>query len=63
MTLDERQAFDAMGIFLNEYYERAGDDMVTLLADISIEADGQPLDPAAWSDWMRCVERVTAAGH
>jgi hypothetical protein len=32
--------------------------METLLADITIEADGGTLDPAAWDDWMRCVRAV-----
>lgn len=54
----ERQAFDAMALFLREFYDRAGNDMETLLADISIECDGGTLDPAAWEDWMRCVGRV-----
>ena len=56
--LDERQAFRAMTLFLRQYYERAGDDLATLLADISIERDGGTLDPAAWDDWMRCVRTV-----
>jgi hypothetical protein len=38
--------------------ERAGDDLVTLLADITIESDGDTLDPAAWDDWVRCVGKV-----
>ena len=47
-----------MTLFLRQYYERAGDDLATLLADISIERDGGTLDPAAWDDWMRCVRTV-----
>jgi hypothetical protein len=57
-TIDERQAFKAMTLFLNEFYSRAGNDMETLLADIGLEADGQPLDPAAWNDWLQCVEEA-----
>ena len=45
--LSEREAFRAMTLFLTEYYDRAGDGLVTLLADITIESDGDPLDPAA----------------
>lgn len=54
--MDERQAFKATTLFLNEFYGRAGNDMETLLADLTLEADGQPLDPATWDDWLRCVE-------
>jgi hypothetical protein len=32
-----------------------------LLADLTIEADGSTLDPAAWDDWVRCVREVTTA--
>jgi hypothetical protein len=56
--LSEREAFDVMTRFLTEFYGRAGSDMETLLADITIEADGGTLDPAAWDDWMRCVRAV-----
>ena len=62
--LSEREAFRAMTLFLTEYYDRAGDGLVTLLADITIESDGDPLDPAAWDDWIRCVREVKAGpGH
>lgn len=58
MLITDREAFVAMRRFLEEFYARAGNDMETLIADITIEPDGQPLDPAAWGDWMRCVEAV-----
>lgn len=32
----EREAFEAVTLFLSQYYERAGDDMATLMADITI---------------------------
>jgi hypothetical protein len=60
-SLSEREAFQAMTLFLQEFYARAGNDIETLLADITIEADGGTLDPAAWDDWLRCVESVS--GH
>jgi hypothetical protein len=59
-ALAEQEAFRAMTLFLTQYYERAGDDLVTLLADIGMETDGQTLDPAAWHDWMRCVDAAKA---
>jgi hypothetical protein len=59
--LSVREAFEAMARFLTEYHERAGDDLVTLLADIGIESDGGTLDPAAWDDGLRCVKAVKDA--
>jgi len=47
-----------MKLFLERFYARAGNDMETLIADISLEADGKPLDPAAWDDWISCVEKA-----
>jgi hypothetical protein len=56
--MDEREAFEAMSRFIRQFANRAGDDLLTLLGDISLEADGNPTDPAAWTDWLECV-RVT----
>lgn len=58
--LSEREAFQAMTLFLKQYYERAGDDLITLLADIEIEPDGGTLDPAAWNDWLQAVRTVAS---
>ncbi len=33
-------------------------DLITLLGDTEIEADGGPTDPAAWDDWLACVRDV-----
>ena len=60
VDLSEREAFEAMRLFLDAFYERAGDDLDTLRADLSIEADGEPLDPAAWQDWLAAVRSVKA---
>jgi hypothetical protein len=56
--LTEREAFIALKLFLDQYYDRAGNDLETLIADITLEDDGQPLDPAAWDDWLRCVAQA-----
>ena len=56
----ERQAFIALRLFLEHFYVQAGDDMETLIADVTREQDGQPLDPAAWEDWLMCVHRALA---
>jgi hypothetical protein len=57
-SLSEEEAFKAMTLFLDQFYGRAGDDLVTLMADVSLEKDGSTLDPAAWDDWMDCVRAV-----
>jgi hypothetical protein len=59
-ALTEQQAFRAMAEFLWQYARRAGDDLITLLGDIELEADGRPTDPAAWDDWLECVGHVRA---
>jgi hypothetical protein len=59
-ALTERQAFQAMAEFLWQYARSAGDDLITLLGDIGLEADGRPTDPAAWEDWLECVRHVKA---
>jgi hypothetical protein len=59
------QAFDAMRVFVESYWERglkASDDLRLLLSamnrETAIWADGGPADPAMWSDWMQAVETV-----
>jgi hypothetical protein len=56
--LTVREAFLAMSDYLWQYAQSAGDDLITLLGDTELEADGEPTDPAAWSDWLRSVERI-----
>jgi hypothetical protein len=60
--MDEREAFFAMSQFLWQFANRAGDDLMTLLGDIAIDADGDTNDPAAWDDWMECVRAVKEGG-
>jgi len=72
VTLDEvgagmeaitvREGFLAMGLFVDRFAREAGDDLATLIADITIEPDGMPVDPAAWDDWLDCVRRAKAPG-
>ena len=53
------QAFRAMFIFLNAYYERTEgkSELAEVLSDIQINShDGLPMDPAAWGDWLAAVE-------
>jgi hypothetical protein len=60
-TLSAEQAFPAMFVFLQQYYERGGrkDDLTAALSDIqSVCEDGTPADPAAWTDWLDAIGTV-----
>jgi hypothetical protein len=55
------EAFRAMIIFLDRYYERGGcqsEDIAVLLSGISqtVWADGSTNDPAQWSDWLTAIK-------
>ena len=56
--LTPRQAFLAMTDFIWQFAQRAGDDLLTLIGDTGLEADGEPTDPAAWSDWLASVSKI-----
>lgn len=58
--LNEREAFVAMRCFLEQFYARAGNDMETLISDITIESNGKTSDPAAWGDWLNCISEAKA---
>lgn len=55
-SLSEQEAFLAMTLFIEQFASTAGDDLATLAADIFLESDGSPVDPAAWDDWLECVK-------
>jgi hypothetical protein len=58
--LTTQEAFSAMRSFLEDYYERTqSDDVGALLGDMQLLGDGMTADPAAWEDWLVCVERST----
>lgn len=64
-TLNELQAFDAMRLFLDAYWERGGkqsDDLAILLGNLDREiwANSMPGDPAQWSDFRKAVSGVLA---
>jgi hypothetical protein len=51
-----RQAYAAMYQYLKRIYDSTGsDELGGLLGSMSLLPDGQPADPAAWSDWLRAV--------
>jgi hypothetical protein len=62
MELDEKTAFKAMTLFLEDYWNRVGrpGELGDLLSGLQLLADGQPMDPAHWADWLRALEAARA---
>lgn len=59
MQITIEEAFRTMVYFLEQYYERThSDDIGSLLGDLAILEDGNTADPAAWEDWLNCIEQV-----
>lgn len=66
ILLSQRQAFDAMTIFLDNYYDTTKSNQInSLLSDMDMHTWGsgdEPADPALWEDWINCIhekEHVT----
>jgi hypothetical protein len=60
-TLTKEQAFKAMVIFLEGFYERTqSDDVGGLLGDMILRENGTTADSAAWEDWIKSVRKITA---
>ena len=58
IELNEREAFLAMGLYLQEFYRQTHGHSPTLMADIEVEPDGVTHDPAAWDDWLSAVAKT-----
>lgn len=59
-SLTREQAFAAMVAFLRRYYEELQhpEEIGILLGELQISSDGITVDPAAWSDWLNCVNEI-----
>ena len=59
--LSPEQAFNAMFVFLDQYYERTGrsPELGALLGELQLNSDGRPFDPAAWDDWLAAISKAT----
>ena len=61
--LTTQEAYLAMYEFLGELYRRTkSDELGALLGGMSFLADGETADPAAWKDWLKCVQRILDGG-
>lgn len=62
MQTDEKTAFKAMAIFLEDYWSRVGrpESLGDLLSGLQMGEDDQPMDPAHWADWVRALEEARA---
>ena len=49
--MTDKEGFVAMKLFLEQLYARAGNDMETLIADITLESDSKPLESGAMPIW------------
>ncbi|WP_225411916.1 hypothetical protein [Stigmatella hybrida] len=60
MKIDDKVAYRAMEIFLEEYWKRVGrpDDLAILLSGIHLCDDGQTSDPAHWGDWVNALNEA-----
>ncbi len=58
-TLTPREAYAAMYAYLKGLYDTTGsDELGGLLGSMSLLADGEPVDPAVWADWLRAVQQA-----
>jgi hypothetical protein len=62
--MTEQQAFKAMILFLERHFNRTqSDDMAALLGELQLLDDGLTADPAAWQEWMECVETIESKAN
>ena len=57
--LNKLEAFNAMRIFLEQYYEMtSSDDVGALLSIMQFLPDDTTADPAVWEDWSNAVKKT-----
>lgn len=53
------QAYEAMYAYFSRLYDRYGtEELGTLLSEMGFLSDGDTADPAAWEDWLACVQKA-----
>lgn len=60
--ISDKQAFLAMFLFLEAYWERNGKpgELGSLLGSMMALQDGMPADSAMWTEWLVALERAVA---
>ncbi len=59
MKLTEKEAYQAMFIFLDTYYKATGSDEIgALLGGMSFLEDGVTADAAMWEIWLESIEKM-----
>ena len=54
-----QQAYAAMYRYLEKLYEQTqADELGGMLGSMSLLPDGQPADPAVWSDWLQAINEA-----
>ncbi len=54
------ESFKAMNCFLVKHYEQtSSEDIGSLLGEIQLLEDGKTADPAAWEDWINCIQLIS----
>ena len=58
-TLTKQEAFLAMFAYLEIHFRRFGPGEIgAVLSELSLLPDGGTSDPAAWDDWIKCVQKA-----
>lgn len=59
MKISNVDAFKAMILFLEDYYQKTNsDDVAVLLGGMQLLEDGITTDPAMWEEWLDCINKV-----
>lgn len=62
MKLNEKEAYQAMFIFLDHFYSATDSDEIGwLLGSMSFLEDGDTADPAMWGIWLESIEKIKNA--
>ena len=63
-VLTPKQAYAAMKLFLDLYYQHTkSDDVGDILSGMSLLDDGDSADPGYWFEWLECVQKVQEAAR
>ncbi|RKG88805.1 hypothetical protein [Corallococcus terminator] len=58
-TLTIKEAYAAMYEYMSMLYQQTGsDDLGGFLGSMSLLDNGEPVDPAAWADWLHAVQKA-----